>query len=81
VTGAAAVPARWRIEVDRDSCIGSGMCTGSAPAYFRLVDGTSQPVHDEVDADEPVADAAESCPMEAIRVRDAATGDTVAPAD
>jgi ferredoxin len=81
VTEVTAVPTRWRIEVDRDSCIGSGMCTGSAPAYFRLVDGKSVPVRDEVDADETVVDAAESCPMEAILVRDATTGDTVAPAD
>jgi ferredoxin len=71
--------ARWRIEVDRDTCIGSGICAASAGAYFRLVNDRSTPVAAEVDEDEVVRDAAEQCPMEAIRVVDAATGDGVAP--
>jgi ferredoxin len=73
--------ARWRIEVDRDTCIGSGMCAASAAAYFRLDGGRSTPVHGEVDADELVVDAAEQCPMEAIRVVDASSGDSVPTAD
>jgi ferredoxin len=73
--------ARWRIEVDRDTCIGSGICAASAAAYFRLDGGRSTPARAEVDADETVLDAAEQCPLEAIRVVDAATGDSVAPAD
>lgn len=73
--------ARWRIEVDRDSCIGSGMCAAGAGAYFRLEGDRSTPVAAEVDADEAVRDAAEQCPMEAIRVVDAGTGDSVVTAD
>jgi ferredoxin len=68
--------ARWRIEVDRE-CIGSGMCAASAAAYFRLDGGRSTPVRAEVDADEVVRDAAEQCPMEAIRVVDVSSGDSV----
>lgn len=69
----------WTVRVDRDACIGSGMCAGSAPDYFRLDGGRSQPVAERVRPDDDVRYAAESCPMEAITVRDAATGEQVAP--
>jgi len=50
-----------------------------APAHF-VLDGThSRPLMDETDPDDSVIDAAESCPVEAIRVRDAATGELIAP--
>ncbi|MCP2260144.1 ferredoxin [Streptoalloteichus tenebrarius] len=70
---------RWLVEVDRDVCIGSGMCAGSAPAFFELVDGRSRPLHGEVDADDEVLGAAESCPVEAILVREVGTGRQLAP--
>lgn len=68
----------WRIAVDRDTCIGAGVCAGSVPSVFRLVDGASQPVSEVVAPDDAVAAAAESCPMEAITVRDA-EGNLIAP--
>jgi ferredoxin len=61
----------WRVEVDRGVCIGSGVCAGSAPEYFRLEDNRSWPVREEVEPDEMVLAVAESCPTEAITVRDA----------
>ncbi|SHF43918.1 ferredoxin [Streptoalloteichus hindustanus] len=70
---------RWSVEVDREACIGSGMCAGSAPAFFELVDGRSRPLRAEVDADDEVLGVAESCPVEAILVRDVATGAQLAP--
>ena len=70
---------RWRIEVDRDTCIGSGMCTGIAPGHFTLVGGHSSVIDSITDPDEAVIDAAESCPVEAILVRAAADGMVVAP--
>ena len=67
----------WRISVD-DTCIGSGSCTGVAPAYFRLnAENRAEPVRAEVEPDEVVLDAVASCPMEAILARDTATGDVV----
>ncbi|MCW6005444.1 ferredoxin [Micromonospora sp. CPCC 205371] len=60
----------WRISVDGDTCIGAGICAGTAPAAFRLVNGVSTPIHETVDADDAVRAAAESCPVEAITVRD-----------
>ncbi|WP_034088056.1 ferredoxin [Streptacidiphilus albus] len=71
---------RWRVEVDRSVCIGSGMCAASAPQGFRL-DGARQshPVEPEADASEALLAAAESCPVEAISLLLAASGDPVFP--
>ncbi|MER7169510.1 ferredoxin [Micromonospora sp. NPDC000207] len=69
----------WRVRVDQAQCIGAGICASTAPTHFRLVDGLSQPLAGLVDPAEEVRDAADSCPMEAITVTDAETGDPVAP--
>ena len=69
----------WRLTVDADDCIGSGMCAGIAPELFTLVDGVSRPVSGAVAPDQAAVDAAESCPVEAIAVRDAADGHLIAP--
>jgi ferredoxin len=68
----------WTVEVDRSTCLGTGMCTSIAPGHFRLDGGTSTPVKSDIDADDAVIDAAESCPMEAILVR-SADGTVLAP--
>jgi ferredoxin len=69
----------WQVHVDRALCAGTGMCAGIAPAHFRLVDGRSAPLRASTAADERVLDAAMSCPMEAISIRDTATGQALAP--
>lgn len=70
---------RWRISVDRDVCQGTGMCTSMAAKHFQLVGGHSSPIEEEVDADDDVVDAAESCPVEAILVTAAGDGRVIAP--
>lgn len=70
---------KWRIEVDRGACLGSGMCTGLAPEHFTLVDGRSSPIAEVVQPDDLLIDAAESCPIEAILVRAADTGEVLSP--
>ncbi|MFI9404822.1 ferredoxin [Nocardia sp. NPDC052316] len=70
---------QWRIEVDRTTCLGSGMCTGLAPDHFTLVDGRSSPITDLASPDDLLIDAAESCPIEAIRIREEGTGTILAP--
>ncbi|MEH0981965.1 ferredoxin [Micromonospora sp. CPCC 205556] len=60
----------WRVHVDPTRCIGSGICAGTAPAHFVLVDGLARPLAERIDPADPVLDAAESCPMEAIIVSD-----------
>ena len=67
----------WRVSVN-DTCIGSGGCIGIAPRYFRLDDNErSHPVSAVVVPDDAVLDAAATCPMEAILVTDAETGEVL----
>ncbi|MEZ0068292.1 ferredoxin [Streptacidiphilus sp. MAP12-20] len=71
---------RWRIEVDRGVCISGGFCAASAPEAFRLdAARQSHPIEEEIDASEAVLGAAESCPVEAILIQLAETGDPVFP--
>ncbi|MEV4442075.1 ferredoxin [Streptomyces sp. NPDC049577] len=77
----AGDPERWRVSVDTTLCVGSGLCAGTAPAAFRL-DGPARrarPVAEETEACAPVRDAAEGCPVEAIAIRRADTGEEVFP--
>ncbi|MET8278898.1 ferredoxin [Micromonospora sp. NPDC005174] len=71
----------WRIGVDAGRCIGTSICAGTAPEYFRLVGGLSAPLADVVDPAEVVLDAADSCPVEAITVRDATDDRLLAPGE
>jgi ferredoxin len=70
---------RWRITVDREACIGSAVCAGTLPNRFKIVGDKSVPTEPEIDPDDDVLAAAESCPMEAILVVDTATGAVLAP--
>ena len=68
----------WRIAVDRDACLGSGVCAATALRHFRLDEGRSRAIHEDIEPDDVVLDAAETCPAEAITVYDAA-GHRLAP--
>jgi ferredoxin len=70
---------KWRIGVDRRTCIGSGLCIGLTPDHFEFVDGRSSPTAEVVAPDDVVLDAAEFCPVEAILVRAEHTGTVLAP--
>lgn len=71
---------KWRVEVDRSVCIGSGMCIGSAPDDFKLDAGRqSHPRLEILDSSEAIMEAAESCPVEAISIVDAESGETLFP--
>jgi ferredoxin len=69
----------WRVRVS-DACIGSGSCVGITPGRFALGPGNrSQPVAERVTPDDTILDAVASCPMEAITVEDADTGNVIEP--
>ncbi|GII20420.1 ferredoxin [Planosporangium mesophilum] len=69
----------WRVRVD-GACIGSGSCVGVAPGHFALgSDNRSRPLSDEIEPDEAILDAVASCPVEAITIEDADTGEPVEP--
>jgi ferredoxin len=69
----------WRVEV-AELCVGSGMCAGTAPEYFRLHGPRSRPEHSLVAADPKLIAVAESCPVEAILIL-GADGTVLAPSD
>ncbi|MGP4087119.1 MULTISPECIES: ferredoxin [unclassified Streptomyces] len=71
--------AQWLLEVDRYACAGSGLCLATAHGRLRLDAGRARAVAELTDPDARVIDAAEICPMEAITVRDARTGEIIAP--
>lgn len=51
--------------IDKDSCIGCGLCIGSHPEIFAFDDEGKANVIDEGDAD-AIADAIANCPVGAI---------------
>jgi ferredoxin len=68
----------WRVTVDTGLCISSGVCLGTAPDRFRLDESQhSSPVRALTEPDEQIRDAAFSCPVEAILLTDADTGEPV----
>ena len=69
----------WRVTVGEE-CIAAACCLGIAPKRFALGDdGRSHPTSELIPADDAVLDAAVSCPMEAITIHDAETGDPIDP--
>jgi ferredoxin len=69
----------WRVRVDPKACMGTGICAGVAPDRFQVRDGISHPTAAYVPPEDQVVDAAESCPLEAIRVTHRDTGVLIAP--
>ena len=61
-------------EVDKEKCIGCGMCAYAAPEVFRIVGKTST-AYSQPDkrTRRRVQDARNGCPVNAIAVRDAET--------
>jgi ferredoxin len=71
---------RWKVTVDRQVCVRTGLCAATAPAEFELDDsGQGRAAADPLAASAAVRDVAESCPVEAITITDAATGEPVFP--
>jgi ferredoxin len=60
---------RWSVQVDRDVCMGSGMCIVYAPGTFEHDDETKavviDPPGDSLDA---IRTAVEACPTGALRL-------------
>ena len=59
-----------RVEVDRDRCVGSGTCEMLAPDVFEVGDdGIVTVLRPDLDG-EPVRDAVQQCPTQALRLAD-----------
>jgi len=69
---------RWQLVVDHELCIGSGTCIATAPEWFAYdAHQRSSPAAATVEPDDSVLDAAASCPLQAIVVTDADTGEPI----
>jgi ferredoxin len=68
---------QYRIQVDRSLCSGFGSCVDAAPGTFALAGDGIATVRAE-GADDDALEAARGCPMGAIAVFDAATGEQLA---
>jgi ferredoxin len=70
------------VAVDRAVCIGSGMCVGTAPETFELDATRHSHPRAATAPDQPtIWDAAECCPVEAISIHDADTGEELFPGE
>jgi ferredoxin len=71
----------WHLDVDRDLCIGSGMCVALVPGRFALPGSTAELLPGAADGgpEATLLDAADSCPVLAITVTERATGRVLGP--
>ena len=71
---------KLRISVDHNLCVGNAMCETYAPKVFVLNDDRqSEAVDPEADTEGNILEAAENCPVSAITVVDAETGEKLFP--
>ena len=71
---------KLRIRVDHNACVGNAMCETFAPNVFRLNDDRqSEAIDPAGDSEEKILEAAENCPVSAITVEDAETGEQLFP--
>jgi ferredoxin len=69
-----------KITVDRDNCIGDGLCCDDAPETFELDDEQKAIIKNPVgDTKDAVLEAAGNCPVDAIKVEDKRTGKVLYP--
>jgi ferredoxin len=74
------VARKLKVWVDHQVCVGNAMCESFAPNVFRLDDNRQSEVVDPAgDSVEKVLEAAENCPVSAIFVEDAETGERLFP--
>ncbi|MGW2253854.1 ferredoxin [Kitasatospora sp. NPDC001660] len=74
------------VRVDRDRCIGSGMCALSAPESLALgADGLAEPVAGYgaggAELTAGLSEAVDFCPVEALTLHSARGGYRIAPAE
>lgn len=69
-----------KVRVDRQVCVGNAMCESIAPKVFQLDENRQSKVVDpDGDSVEKILEAAENCPVSAIFVEDAETGEQLFP--
>ncbi len=72
---------RLRIAVDHGLCVGNAMCVATAPGVFVHDENRQSQVRDPAGGTaEKILEAAANCPVRAITVVDADTGERLFPA-
>lgn len=74
--------AKYHILIDKELCVGDGLCTDIAPDVFEL-DEDGKPVITDPNTKWPenLVWLAKNCPVEALSIVDAETGEKVWPKD
>jgi ferredoxin len=68
------------IEVDRELCYGFGDCVSSAPGVFELdADEKAIVIDPDGGSRDDLVEAASNCPVNAITITDANSGETIFP--
>jgi ferredoxin len=70
---------RYRIVVDDKVCIGTSQCTEVAPTAYTMNEDATLAVVRAGAEDQAALDGAKSCPVQAITVFDAVTGQQIYP--
>ncbi len=71
---------KLKVWVDHQACVGNAMCESIAPKVFKLNDDRQSEVVDPAgDSEAKILEAAENCPVSAIFVEDAETGEQLFP--
>jgi len=74
------VARKLKVWVDPQACVGNAMCESIAPKVFQLNEDRQSEVVDPAGATEAqIMEAAENCPVSAIFVEDAETGERLFP--
>ena len=74
------MPRNLRVWVDHTACVGNAMCETIATKSFRLNENRqSEAIDPPADDEATILEAAENCPVSAIFVEDADTGERLFP--
>jgi ferredoxin len=57
-----------KLSVDKEKCIGCGMCVQLCPASFKLKEGKAIPVKETIKIIKCEKEASENCPVGAIKI-------------
>ncbi|MGD2110098.1 MAG: ferredoxin [Phycisphaerae bacterium] len=71
---------KLKVTIDRDECIGDGLCANEAPETFEMDDESKAVVLNASGDDrDSIIEAAKACPVDAIKVVDKDTGEQLVP--